>query len=313
MTGTDLLLSDLDGVVYRGSEAVPFAAEALTLAAKSARIGFVTNSAARSTETISGHLRSFGVDAATTDVVTSAHAASWMLPSLIPPGSTVLVVGSDSLRFELERAGYAVTHSALDTPAAVVQGFSADVTWPQLSDAARAVRADPGVVWIATNLDSTVPSPEGLQLENGALVAAVGAAVDRPPLVAGKPEIPIYQAALDRFAAKHALFVGDRLDTDILGAKRAGLKSALVLTGVDGLDSLLAASAGMRPDFILEDLRSLNEPYESAEVVDGGAAAQLGDTRVELVDGAPVVTKRGRPIDEIRASCAVLWNSTTAE
>lgn len=312
MAGTDLLLSDLDGVVYRGSEAVPFAAEALSLAAESVQIGFATNSAARSTEEISDQLGSFGIHAVAASIVTSAHAASWMLSSLIDLSSTVLVVGSDSLRFELERAGYAVTNSALDTPAAVVQGFSADATWAQLSDAARALRTDAAVIWVATNLDSTVPSPGGLQLENGALVAAVASAVDRHPLIAGKPETPIYRAALDRFAATHALFVGDRLDTDILGAHRAGLKSALVLTGVDGLDSLLSASVEMRPDFILEDLRGLNEPYDSAEVM-GGGVAQLGDARVELVDGIPVVTKRGRPIDEIRASCAVMWSSTAAE
>lgn len=313
MTGIDVLLSDLDGVVYRGSEPVQFAALGLSRCAESARVGFVTNSAARAVGTIATHLGSLGIETSDDCIVTSAHAMAWLLPSWVPHGSTVLVVGSDSLRSEVEAAGYELTRMARDEPAAVVQGFAEDFTWAQLSQAALALRSDPGVAWFATNLDSTVPSPDGLLLENGALVAAVAAAVGRAPIVAGKPETPIYRAALERFDATRALFVGDRLDTDVLGGRRAGLASALVLTGAHGVDDLLAAAPEMRPDYILEDLRGLTESYDEPELSDDGLSCRAGGATVELVDGAPRVGRAGSDIEATRASCTLMWHHRDRE
>ena len=157
-----------------------------------------------------------------------------------------------------------MTRSAEDSPAAVVQGFAPEVGWTQLAEAAFALKVpeeEGGIPWIATNTDWTIPQSRGIAPGNGTLVSAVHTAVGRLATVAGKPEVPIFEEAVARFGARHPLFLGDRLDTDILGANRAGIPSALVLTGIDRPKHVLAAPAGSQPTFILGDLRELHEPY----------------------------------------------------
>ena len=139
--------------------------------------------------------------------------------------------------------------------------------------------ATPGIPWIATNMDWTIPVARGIAPGNGTLVSAVHTAVGRFPVVAGKPETPIFEEAKRRFGAERPLVVGDRLDTDILGANRAGMASAVVLTGIDRAKQVLAADAASRPDFILGDLRGLHEPYPVVESARGGAV-RVGDARV---------------------------------
>src|SRR5690606_36595595 len=118
-----------------------------------------------------------------------------------------------------------------------------------------------GIPWIATNSDWTIPRERGVAPGNGTLVSAVHTAVGRLATVAGKPEKPISEEALDRFGAAKTLFIGHRLDIDILGAGRAGIDTVLVLTGIYRPKHVLAAPEGSRPTFILSDLRELHEPY----------------------------------------------------
>jgi glycerol 3-phosphatase-2 len=129
--------------------------------------------------------------------------------------------------------------------------------------------------------------------------------------VAGKPETPIFQEAVARFGAQHPLFLGDRLDTDILGANRAGIASALVLTGVDRPKHVLAAPENSRPTYILGDLRELHEPYPEVQVKDG--VATVRDARV-AIDGADIriLSEGDRAIDLVRAGAAAIWASGRA-
>ncbi len=190
-----------------------------------------------------------------------------LLVERVAPGSTVLVVGGDGLVSELEKSGFVVTRSADDSPAAVVQGFAPEVGWAQLAEAAYALalpEEEGGIPWIATNTDWTIPQARGIAPGNGTLVSAVHTAVGRLATVAGKPEVPIFDEAVARFGAQHPLFLGDRLDTDILGANRAGIPSALVLTGIDRPKHVLAAPTGSQPTYILSDLRELHQPYPEA-------------------------------------------------
>src|SRR5690606_27523275 len=132
----------------------------------------------------------------------------------------------EGLVVEAEKAGYSVTRSAEDSPAAVVQGFAPEVAWTDLAEAAFALKVpedEGGIPWIATNTDWTIPRERGVAPGNGTLVSAVHTAVGRLATVAGKPETPIFEEALARFSAASPLFIGDRLDTDILGAARAGI------------------------------------------------------------------------------------------
>lgn len=312
LDGVDAVLADLDGVVYAGAGALPHAIESLNRAGETRRLGYITNNASRRDAVVAEHLRELGLAATSPDdVVTSPQAAMRLLRERVPEGSTLLVVGGDGLVFEAEKAGFHVTRSAEDSPAAVVQGFAPEVGWTQLAEAAYALalpEEEGGIPWIATNTDWTIPQSRGIAPGNGTLVSAVHTAVGRLATVAGKPERPIFDEAVARFGARSPLFIGDRLDTDIAGAQAAGIPSALVLTGVDRPKHVLAAPSHSRPTFIVSDLRELHEPYP--ETIAEGDVTRVGGAAVRI-DGPDIriVSEGDRPIDLVRAGAAAIWAS----
>lgn len=309
--GVDLVLADLDGVVYKGADAIPFAIESLNTAAEGRRVGYITNNASRTAASVAAHLTSLGLSVAAEDVVTSPQAAVRILADLVPAGSTIMVVGGEGITHELDRGGFVCTRSALDEPAAVIQGFSPDVAWVHLAEATFALKS--GIPWVATNMDWTIPVARGVAPGNGTLVSAVHTAAGRMPLVAGKPEVAMFEEAVERFGATHTLVVGDRLDTDILGANRAGLDSALVLTGIDRAKQVLAAVPEQRPRFILDDLRQLHEPYPalSERTERGGDRLFTVGNAVARLSGKTVTAEKvGKSsIDLLRAGAAAIWSS----
>jgi len=312
LRGIGLVLADLDGVVYQGAQPIAYAKESLNKASLVAKLAFVTNNAARTPSSVAAHLRELGISATPEDVVTSPQAAMRLLSRLIAPGSLVLVVGGQGLSDEVEKAGFRLTRSADDQPDAVVQGFSPDVGWEALAQASFALqRAD--IPWIATNTDWTIPVEGGVAPGNGALVSAVHLAVGRLATFAGKPETEIFDLALERFApGSGALMIGDRLDTDILGARRAGIASALVLTGIDSPKTLVASDVSMRPDFILEDLRGLHRPYpevKSSVDSDGVVTVEVNKAVVRRKDNVVRVAREGAWIDLLRAGSAIIHDS----
>ncbi|MGG5259763.1 HAD-IIA family hydrolase [Phycicoccus avicenniae] len=256
------LVCDLDGVVYRGPDAVPHAVEALS--SLSVPVVYATNNASRTPDDVATHLRELGLDAEPADVVTSSQAAAWLLGrDDVPDGATVLAVGGAGVAAALDEAGLRAVRRTADAGGdvlAVVQGYGPDVTASDLAEAAYVAQA--GARWVATNTDATLPTERGTAPGNGSLVAAVSRAVGREPDdVAGKPQPPLYLLAADRLGlpTERVLAVGDRLDTDIEGAVRAGTDSLLVLTGVDDLDAVLDAPAERRPTFVAPDLRGLHD------------------------------------------------------
>ena len=314
LDSVDVVLADLDGVVYAGAGALPYAVESLTRARDGRSLGYITNNASRTDASVAAHLTELGLATRADEVVTSPQAAMRLLAQRIAPGSTVLVVGGEGLVAEVTKAGFIVTRSADDAPTAVVQGFAPEVGWTQLAEAAFALKVpedDGGIPWIATNTDWTIPQARGIAPGNGTLVSAVHTAVGRLATVAGKPEVPIFEEAVARFGAKHPLFLGDRLDTDILGANRAGIPSALVLTGIDRPKHVLAAPAGSQPTYILGDLRELHEPYPEVEI--SGSTAKVRGATV-AIEGADVriVATGERPIDLLRAGAAAIWSTGRA-
>lgn len=317
LDGVDLVLADLDGVVYRGAEVIPHAVDSINRAGESRRVGYITNNASRTPESVAEQLAGFGLHVVADDVVTSPQAAVRLLSELVPAESLIFVVGGEGLRVELANAGFPVTDSADDNPAAVIQGFSQDIGWSQLAEASYALQANGGdIPWVATNTDWTLPTARGTAPGNGTLVSAVHLAVGRLPVFAGKPEVAIFEEALRRFGGTSPLFLGDRLDTDILGANRAGIDSVLVLTGIDQAKQVLAADPNSRPTFILEDLRGLHEPYPSAEdqtEADGSRTVTVGSSVVRMAGNDVSVAHRGdRRIDLLRAGAAAIWGSGLA-
>ncbi len=315
LDGVDVLLADLDGVVYAGPGALPHAVESLRKAGEGRRLGYITNNASRTDASVAAHLTELGLDVGAADVVTSPQAAMRLLAQSVPAPATVLIVGGEGLVVEAEKAGYTVTRRAADGPAAVLQGFAPQVAWTDLAEAAYALKVpedEGGIPWIATNTDWTIPQAQGVAPGNGTLVSAVHTAVGRLATVAGKPEVPIFQEAVARFGATKPLFLGDRLDTDILGATRAGMDSALVLTGIDRPKHVLAAPDGSRPTYVFEDLRDLHRPYPQTRRK--GGAVQVGEAIVRIApDGAVEILAAGpRPIDLLRAGATAIWDTGRA-
>ena len=312
LDGVDVVLADLDGVVYAGRCALPHAVESLNRASQDRRLGYITNNASRTDADVAAHLRELGLHTQPDEVVTSPQAAVRLLASRLPARSTVLVVGGDGLVVEAQKAGFIVTRRADDAPAAVLQGFAPDVGWQDLAEAAFALKVpeeEGGIPWIATNTDWTIPLERGVAPGNGTLVSAVHTAVGRLATVAGKPETPIFEEAVARFAAKHPLFLGDRLDTDILGANRAGIPAALVLTGIDRPKHILAAATDARPTYLLSDLRDLHRPYPQATVQNGTVIVGDAAVRVESTGDVQILSAGDSQIDLLRAGAKAIWDS----
>ena len=255
----DCLLLDLDGTLFRGHEPTPDAVK--TLEKIDAHALYVTNNASRSADEVAAHLREMGFAATAGEVVTSAQSAARMLADRLTAGSKVLVLGTDSLAGEITAVGLQPVRLFADEPVAVVQGLSMTIGWHDLAEAALAIRS--GALWVTANLDPTLPTERGLLPGNGSMVAALRAATDTEPLVAGKPFPALMQDALARGRYATPLVVGDRLDTDIAGANAAGLPSLMVLTGVSTPADAVNAPPALRPTYIGADLRALlRDPLE---------------------------------------------------
>jgi glycerol-1-phosphatase len=317
----DVALLDLDGVVYIGPEVVPGAAEALdAVRADGMVLRFVTNNASRPPQAVADHLTRLGVPATVDEVVTSAQVAAALLAKRFGPGAQVLVVGGDGLREALRAEQLVPVEKVGHGTVAVVQGFGPDVGWRHLAEAAHAARS--GRFWMATNLDLTVPTPSGPAPGNGSLVAAVSNAVGHgPDEVAGKPQPGAFREAAEKAGAHTPLVVGDRLDTDLEGARAARMPGLLVLTGVTGVTELLAAPPDLRPDHIGLDLWSLGDRHPAVEPEQGAAAV------ITVRCGRAVVTAtpdRGRAalrveaaglkaLDLLRAGAVATWAARDAD
>ncbi|MGN6576131.1 MAG: HAD-IIA family hydrolase [Nocardioides sp.] len=288
----DVAMLDLDGVVYIGPEAVPGAPEHLAHAAAAGmRLAYVTNNAARPPSVVAAHLRELGIEAVADDVVTSAQAAARLLVERCPSGSPVFVIGGAGLFEALNEQGLRPVQSWDEGPVAVVSGFSRDLTWGTVIDGALLVRD--GLPWVASNTDMSVPTQHGSGPGNGVLVETVASFSGRTPVVAGKPQATLFEETLQRVGGTRPLVVGDRLDTDIEGAVNAGYDSLLVMTGVTGLEELVAAPEKLRPTYVSADLAGLGhappEPTRDDEGWRcGGWRACVDGERLEITGDGDV-------------------------
>lgn len=304
----DAALFDLDGVVYLGPAPVEGAPEGITaLRERGTKVGFVTNNAARPPQVVVDQLTSLGVPSELGDVVTSAQAGARMLAEQLPEGSKVLVVGTQALADEVQALGLQPVWSSEDEPVAVVQGYDPGMTWPRLDDACYAIQH--GATWFATNTDATRPTDKGIVPGAGTQIAAVQATTTVRPQVAGKPCPPLLHETLRRLDAKQAIFVGDRLDTDIQGAVAVGLDSLFVFTGAHGKHDLATAGVDARPTHIGHDLRALLEPAREAQLA--ADACLCRGQRAVLRDGVvrleQVPAEREEQLDGLWAELQLLW------
>ncbi len=307
----DVLILDLDGVVYIGPDAVPHAIDALnTLAGQGIRLTAATNNASRPAPEVGDHLRRLGLRIADDDVMTSAQAAAAHLAAILPAGSSVLAIGGPGVSIALTEHGLiplrasadlAAASAAADAADALLMGYGPQVAWFDLAAGQWAI--DRGKPWVATNMDPTVPQPYGRAPGNGALVGLLQRSTGRDPVVIGKPQPTLFRAIEQRTGAARPLVIGDRLDTDVDGARAAGMRSVFVLTGVQSIHDLADRDPATWPDFIAQDLRALLGPIVTLER-DAAGTARAADANV-LTD-AVIRIHAGLPVGPVTLPEAAL-------
>lgn len=259
LSSLQALIIDMDGVLWRGSEALPGITDFFAfLRRRAIRFVLATNNASRTEAQYAERLASYGAAVAIEEIVTSSTATAEHLTSLVPRGSRVYAIGMDGVREALAKQGFVLSEG--DEAAAVVVGIDWHVTYERLKRASLLIRA--GAKFVGTNPDATYPAPEGIIPGNGALLAAIETATGVKPIVVGKPEPILYQQAIQRLGTPLDAIaaLGDRLETDILGGIRAGIKTILVMSGVTTPEQLAASE--YRPDWVFEDILDLMKRWE---------------------------------------------------
>ena len=306
----DLVMFDLDGVVYIGDDAIAGAPEHLArVRASGVHVAYVTNNASRSPAAVAAKLTGLGVDAQASDVVTSAQASAHLLLEQHGEGARVAQLGGPGLHDALAEAGLQPV-AVDDAAVALATGFGPDVVWHEVMTAAMRIRD--GLPWVASNTDLTLPAPDGSAPGHGALVRLLSEFAGVEPEVAGKPAPPLLEETIRRVGGDRPLMVGDRLDTDIEGGRRVGVDSLLVLTGVTGIADLVTAGPELRPTYVSSDLGGLLEAHqapahENDTWTAGGWTARVNDGRL-TVDGD---SDSGRD-DWWRAAMAAAWGHLDA-
>ena len=253
------LLIDMDGVLWRGDRPMPGLADFFGLLRRR-QIKFVltTNNASRVADYYVERLAGYGVEIAPAEVLTSAQATVGYLAERSEPGTPVYFIGEDGLRKSLAEGGFRLVNAG-EQPQYVVASWDRHLTFEKLAQATLFIRA--GASFIATNPDRTWPSERGLVPGAGAILAALEAATDVEPTVVGKPSPLMLQVAMRRIGAQNntTAMLGDRLETDILGGRNAGLTTILVLSGVAQPDDL--ASSSVQPDLVFDDIAALTQAW----------------------------------------------------
>jgi 4-nitrophenyl phosphatase len=249
---TPVVCFDLDGVIWRGDTPIPRAAEGVAAIRDAGlKVGFLSNNSSMVVGDVVAKLVQAGIAAEPDEVITSAVAAASLLAADLAHGSRVLVCAG---RGVVEALIAVKLEPVREPPAeAVVVGFHRDFDYDALERASRAVRA--GARFVATNLDATYPTADGLIPGAGSIVAAVATASGHDPEVAGKPEAPTATLVHRRLGTK-GVMVGDRPSTDGAMAAKLGWPFALVLSGVT---AAVAPPGG-------EAIPSPPPPYVAADV-----------------------------------------------
>ncbi|AKU65899.1 hydrolase [Schaalia meyeri] len=309
----DCALLDLDGTAWSGDERIEHAAASVVEARQMGMASaFVTNNAMRTPAQVADKLNGMDFAASADMIMTSAMDIAAIMADELEEGSKVFVIGGAGLRLALEERGFVLVDSADDEPAAVVQGLDKQVDWALLSEGAFAIER--GAAFFASNLDATLPVERGQALGNGSLVRAITHATRKRPTAGGKPEPGIYRRAGELVGATNPLAVGDRLETDIMGAVAAGVPAMHVLTGVHQARDVIRAPRGQRPSYLAIDMRGLLEAHPAPKhhrdgtwtcgVSQVAKATRSGALTLDDVELTEPVTVS---IDSYRALAAAAW------
>lgn len=268
------LIIDMDGVLWHGNQPLPGLNELFTTL-RELQLPFVlaTNNASLTQQQYIDKLASMKVDVAPSEILTSSMATARYLKENLPQSQRrVYVIGEVGLTEPLQKQGFTITDLyQVNQPDKGIHGEGADIvvsgldrklTWDKLATATLNIRA--GAAFYATNADTTLPTELGEVMGNGGVLAALTAATGQTPIVIGKPEPILYQQAFEILGTdKHnTIAIGDRLNTDILGAVNAGMRSLMVLTGVSSEADL--EDVDYAPDWILPDISAVTKTLKAS-------------------------------------------------
>lgn len=258
------LIIDMDGVLWHGMNPIAGLNDFFdTLRVIQLPFVLATNNASLTQQQYIEKLAKMGVTVSAEEVLTSSMATARYLSAHLPEDKRrAFVIGEAGLREPLERAGFTLTdlyevngHDDDQGADIVVSGLDRQLSWDKLATAS--LNISQGAAFYATNADTTLPTELGDVVGNGGIIAAIEAATKIKAKSIGKPEPILYQYALAQLgvAAEDTIAIGDRLDTDILGAVNAGIRSILVLTGISREEEL--AEVDYQPTWVLPDIQAI--------------------------------------------------------
>lgn len=250
------LIIDMDGVLYLGDQPMPCLRELFTfLRERCIRFILATNNSTRTPQEYVDKLATMGVTVSPEEILVSGQATARFLAREYPRGTRVHVFGMDSLKQAMTEEGFVLADEDVQL---VVASMDREVTYEKLKRSSSLIRG--GARFIATNLDPTNPSEEGLLPGTGTMIAALETASGVKSFPIGKPEPTMYRLAMEQMGAQPetTAAVGDRVDTDILGGKRAGLTTICVLSG----SSDRAEAEACETDMIFEDIAHLLDTWK---------------------------------------------------
>ncbi len=263
------LIIDMDGVLWHGNQAIDGITEFFgTLRDLNLRFVLATNNATATPQQYINKLAGMGVAVDIDEVMTSGMATAMYLADTTDPANTrVFVIGEEGLLQPLREHGFTLTGiyelNGENSKGAdiVVSGKDHGINWDKLATATLNIRA--GAKFFGTNGDTTLPTERGLTHGNGAILAALEAATGIKPTIVGKPEPIMYQKAMAKLGSNldETIAIGDKLETDILGAVRTGIRSLMVLTGVSTQADLEASD--YKPTWVMQDIKAVTQALKS--------------------------------------------------
>ncbi len=275
LTNIVALIIDMDGVLWHGAQPLPGLVRFFeTLRQQQLPFILATNNASLTQQQYQAKLHAMGVDVDCDEILTSSMATARYLSEALPSHQRrVFMIGEQGLAQPLKEHGFVMTDLfEVDQPEKGITGVRADIvvtgldrklTWDKLATATLNIRQ--GAAFYATNADTTLPTELGEVMGNGGTIAALTAATGVKPQCIGKPAPILYQYALEQLGttADNTVAIGDRLDTDILGAVNAGMRSILVLGGVSSKEDI--RHVDYHPTWVMNDIRDITTALQSRE------------------------------------------------
>lgn len=308
------LVFDLDGVVWRGDTPIDSAITAINkLRAAGKRCLFCTNNSSQTQAAFVAKLAGMGIEGlAEEEILTSSSATALYLSAQYTGPFLTYVVGGEGIRQAIQKIGARIVPDSDITEETnvdcVVAGIDREFNYEKLNIAQRLIRR--GALFVATNRDATYPTEDGVIPGAGSIVSAIETAGGTTPVTIGKPRPVMLQLIMQQYGLQpeQLAFIGDRLDTDIVCARRAGVAALLVTTGVTTLQQARRAKGELRPDAVFPDLTSFadvvldNSPVAPLSDEDLPTVAAIDQTPFAAVpDATEVVPENAPPVVEAPA------------